>query len=766
MTAQVRKRLRAGAGRRFGESAAAVAVRAGAFLAAFLAARAPVLAQLYPLGIAAAGAAPSAWALPVCAGAALGYAAGVPVGQSAPYLAAVLAVAAARAVCTPRRRSVPPLTPAVFGALCYALCACGMALVTGAGVPAMLLAVSESLMASGAAYLLAAFWSMRTRRISQGDREAAAASLFALMTAVIACTPLRVGALSLGVLLAALAALAAALYAGEDMGAAAGVAVCAALAASDAALLFAGFGIAAGAVTAGLCRDSARSAAGPAFVIAASLGAACAPSAEEGVIFLLEACAAALAVHVVPAKLWSSLSPPASAAARPQALEASARLDDVARALCSVGETMAAVCGRMPKAGEGFDEVCEAATRRVCAKCRRNAECWTGSSPDAFDAFNALAPKLRASGGVTAADLPAAFRAACAAPDRVCAAVTGAYQAQLARRKAALRTDAARSALVEQYGALASAVGHLANSVYREELPDRRRAARLEELFTELGTPAIEVSVSADASGAVHAVVRLPRSEFTARELRALTAEVSAVCRCPFETAAVRAAGEQTVLTFRRRRCFDAVFGCSARAAEDVSADVFRTAEDGRGSVHAILCDGMGTGRAAAVDGTLTAALLEPLLCAGTGAEAAARLAGVALSLKGGGEELAAVDVLSVDLYTGRARLYKAGGAPSFLIRAGEVTRLGGESLPIGGYGRVTGRTESLELCEGDKLLLVSDGVTAPGEDALEALLAHKTRLSAQELCEAVVAAVSDPKSRPDDVTAACLELRPLVRAV
>ena len=31
MTAQMRKRLRAGAGRRFGESAAAVAVRAGAF---------------------------------------------------------------------------------------------------------------------------------------------------------------------------------------------------------------------------------------------------------------------------------------------------------------------------------------------------------------------------------------------------------------------------------------------------------------------------------------------------------------------------------------------------------------------------------------------------------------------------------------------------------------------------------------------------------------------------------------------------------------
>ena len=51
-------------------------------------------------------------------------------------------------------------------------------------------------------------------------------------------------------------------------------------------------------------------------------------------------------------------------------------------------------------------------------------------------------------------------------------------------------------------------------------------------------------------------------------------------------------------------------------------------------------------------------------------------------------------------------------------------------------------------------------------QEVLEALLAHKTRLSAQELCEAVVAAVSDPKGRPDDVTAACLELRPIVRAV
>lgn len=86
-----------------------------------------------------------------------------------------------------------------------------------------------------------------------------------------------------------------------------------------------------------------------------------------------------------------------------------------------------------------------------------------------------------------------------------------------------------------------------------------------------------------------------------------------------------------------------------------------------------ILCDGMGTGRPAAVDGNLAAELTARLLKAGFTAELAARLVNVALALKSDEESGATLDLISVDLYTGTARLFKAGAAPGFLVHGGRA---------------------------------------------------------------------------------------------
>ena len=93
-----------------------------------------------------------------------------------------------------------------------------------------------------------------------------------------------------------------------------------------------------------------------------------------------------------------------------------------------------------------------------------------------------------------------------------------------------------------------------------------------------------------------------------------------------------------------------------------------------------ILCDGMGTGRPAAVDGNLAAELTARLLKAGFTAELAARLVNVALALKSDEESGATLDLVSVDLYTGTARLFKAGLMMKLgILGAGMIVR---EFLP------------------------------------------------------------------------------------
>ena len=177
-----------------------------------------------------------------------------------------------------------------------------------------------------------------------------------------------------------------------------------------------------------------------------------------------------------------------------------------------------------------------------------------------------------------------------------------------------------------------------------------------------------------------------------------------------------------------------------------------------------ILCDGMGTGRPAAVDGNLAAELTARLLKAGFTAELAARLVNVALALKSEDESGATLDLISVDLYTGTARLFKAGAAPGFLVHGGRVRAVGDTSLPVGILGGVNGQSRVVHLTVGDYAVLVSDGLLVDGtawvakQLELSAAAGEAPAQVAKTLVETARARALRT-GRPDDITAAVLRL-------
>ena len=154
----------------------------------------------------------------------------------------------------------------------------------------------------------------------------------------------------------------------------------------------------------------------------------------------------------------------------------------------------------------------------------------------------------------------------------------------------------------------------------------------------------------------------LPRTRFSPAELAALAREVSGLCRRAFEPPQVLSCKGMTTLLFSEKPALRAVFGAAGVAARGtISGDAVQQFCS-PAAAQMILCDGMGTGRPAAVDGNLAAELTARLLKAGFTAELAARLVNVALALKSDEESGATLDLISVDLYTGTARLFKAGG--------------------------------------------------------------------------------------------------------
>lgn len=727
--------------------------------AAFLAAGAPLFGGMFPLGLCLAASVGAPYALCAAAGAAAGYALALPTVQGAAYLAAVSAVALLRLLAGARRWQDTPLAPAAAGALCFCLVRAGLQMAAGAGLQGILSAASEALLILGMSYLLTSCFSCPARSFEQADSEQRAAQVFALMAALAVLAPFEPAGLSLAQIAAGTAVLAAAYRRGVSGACVAGAASLTALCAADAAAAPAGVALVAGALAAGLFFGESRLLTAGVFCGAGFLGVLCAGDAGPGLVLAGQLVLSGALFCLAPVK-WVELLPAETAASLPAAEGGlGPQLRALSRALAGVGETVKAVCAAFARQGAAEPPLSDAVADRCCRKCRQRNVCWVEHGYDVYDAFGKLAGTLEEGGWAQAETLPDALKRLCIQPVTLAGAVNSIASSRAQRRGAYDREVQTRTALCEQYGALAAALADLARQAEKTVRVDQHRARRIRQMLREVGLEPLDTSASLDARGRLSLWATLAPITFTDEELEGLTAEAGALCHRRLGRCQVSGEGV-TCLSWREAPQYAVRFGVyGVPAGGDVSADAARTDESQAGCACAVLCDGMGTGKAAAVDGAMAAQLSTELLRAGFGPEETARLVNVALALKGGEESATTLDMLRVDPYTGEAELYKAGAAPSFLLHGGAADAYLADSVPVGILGGVIGRKTSLELQPGDTAVLVTDGALSLGLQALTDLLAAHSADEPEDLARAVALAAREAAERPDDITVLAVRL-------
>ena len=413
--------------------------------------------------------------------------------------------------------------------------------------------------------------------------------------------------------------------------------------------------------------------------------------------------------------------------------------------------------------GQAFAVLFSAGAGILCFNCGRREQCWKQEYAATLEGMEALRPLLEENGRLEPAQLPGQL-SRCIHPAALCAAAARSFALYRSRKESRLHAEAMRTVFTEQYSAVAEALAVLGEQLGRPGEPEPYRSDRVAAFFTSLGSPPLECAVTLDDLGRTHAAVTLPRTRFGPQELAALAREVGRICRRTLETPQVLSCKGMTTLLFSERPVLRAVFGMAGAAAQgEVSGDAVQQFCSPT-AAQMILCDGMGTGRPAAVDGNLAAELTARLLKAGIPAELAARLVNVALALKSEEESGATLDLISVDLYTGTARLFKAGAAPGFLVHGGRARAVGDVSLPVGILGGVNGQSRVVHLCAGDYAVLVSDGLLVDGtawvakQLELSAAAGEAPAQVAKTLVETARARALRT-GRPDDITAAVLRL-------
>ena len=429
-------------------------------------------------------------------------------------------------------------------------------------------------------------------------------------------------------------------------------------------------------------------------------------------------------------------APAEDGAARARAY-AARRLADTAGAFRALAGELGALF-RAPAQGPSADGILTRAAARACGGCPLRELCWDREASDTRALLGQALPAFLDRGRGRPEDYPAEFARQCVDLPGFSSAVNEEIAASLTRRQYEAKVRRSRGAVCLQYGELAGLLEDASAELAQELAVDMKRQRRMRQRLGALGLEG-DCAAYLDENGRLRVEVAGPaaRAMNTPEELQALSELMEVPLRAEEDSGGGR-------LKLAQSEPLMAVAGIAARQREGqtVSGDAGAWFKDGAGRLHIFLCDGMGSGPEAHADSAGAVGLLEKFLRAGVDPTQALVTLNGALALRGEEEGgFTTIDLLRLDLFTGKGALYKFGAAPTYVRRGGQVRRLAGGSLPAGVDGEnVRPDVLPVEVSSGDWIVMASDGVTGGEEDWISEALAgwegDSPRLLAQLLLE------------------------------
>lgn len=398
----------------------------------------------------------------------------------------------------------------------------------------------------------------------------------------------------------------------------------------------------------------------------------------------------------------------------------------------------------------------------VCADCGRKSICWDKHARDTLCAMEKTAASLHGGAVLREAGLPPVLQTRCIRQTSLTESLNRNAIRMTERAAAQMKIDEIREASTEQFSALADILREFTIEAGRMECFDETAAGRIREALenASLALPSNVLCVY-NATGKIRVELTYDKAAVSDRTALRQCLEEALVRK--LELPEICEDGTNFRITFCEQTAFRVeAAGVSITAQnERLCGDSYESFYDGRGNYIVILSDGMGQGARAALDSTMAVTMTAKLLKAGIGYHSALKMVNTALMLKSGDESLATLDILQIDLYTGKAMFYKAGAAKSLIRRQNKCMEIKKSSLPAGILREVRFACAGGQLMSEDLVILASDGVfdsaEAPFKRALAGIRGETCSAVAKRLAEA--ARKKNNSTHGDDVTVIALRI-------
>jgi len=439
------------------------------------------------------------------------------------------------------------------------------------------------------------------------------------------------------------------------------------------------------------------------------------------------------------------------------------RLRLASAALREMSQTTRDVAKKLRNASPAsFTEIYDRTAKAVCSRCPYNLSCWQEKYGDTTDALRNCIQIIQEQGRIDTDYFPVTMDR-CIHKDKIAFSLENEYALYNSRSQAQIRAARVRSVVTDQFDSIALVLAGIVDSVAEVKSMEKDLNERFMKVFTDQRLDPSEVLCWRDTGGRISIRASIPVYRDGKVKTEIILRQLSEVSGVEFDIPEKKRSGSVYLYSFSERPKYSVKYGCCQIkcAGNSICGDTVRYSLNRGGKADLLLSDGMGNGKSAALDSVMASSLAVRLLDAKLSYRSVLRLINSALLVKSGEESLATLDAASIDLYSGRLQLFKAGAAPTVVRKEGRGMVIESTSLPAGIVEGVEFEQSEISLSEGDMVLMLSDGATVQGCDWIVKAAENIHDTDLDEFCRklARTAQLRRTDGREDDITVAAITI-------
>lgn len=432
------------------------------------------------------------------------------------------------------------------------------------------------------------------------------------------------------------------------------------------------------------------------------------------------------------------------------------RLTSLGGAFSSLSDVFYNLSERLGRPGvPELERMCDGVYDRYCPTCPNREICWGIEYAESRELLSMLGEKLAVGKSAEACDLPDYMRRRCQALPGIIGEINE-RSAELFRLSASFGTT---EIFAMDYAAISDILRDAVERCREENELDDTLSEKMSHLFAEYGFGEGGVSVYGKRRRQI--VARGFDVSGTGIGMRDLRGRIEEECGFAVSEPVIEIKEGFLTLRTASSRGFKAIpITHVENAGREECGDTVAAFENCEDRFYALISDGMGKGRTAALTSGVASMFVKKMLSTGNSVPTVIKMLNSFVRSKP--EECSAtIDLLELDLLSGRAEFYKCGSAATYVKRGDNIFKLSAETVPLGILRATDTAKLSFDAQVGDVIIMMSDGISQGEEDPcwLIELLSKELDGDTKAFAKRIVAAARKRGSE-DDASVIVVELR------